>query len=164
MIWWNVVSVYPNITYCSCLEGLNSLHNAPPPQSGRGNKPNQTTFSRETCRDLSLGGTEQQYVLCVQTMKMSHPLIFFLTAASSVRSGKRQHLCTLHVPFFSPPVCLAPRPHYKASFPGNLHLVLVLRPTSFFHRTVTDIGFRFSQEDFMLKMPVRQPPPSVSQT
>uniref|UniRef100_I3J3H9 MCF.2 cell line derived transforming sequence n=1 Tax=Oreochromis niloticus TaxID=8128 RepID=I3J3H9_ORENI len=41
-----------------------------------------------------------------------------------------------------------------ASFPGNLHLVLVLRPTSFFHRTVTDIGFRFSQEDFMLTMPV----------
>ncbi|XP_041111919.1 proto-oncogene DBL-like isoform X2 [Polyodon spathula] len=41
-----------------------------------------------------------------------------------------------------------------ASFPGNLHLVLVLRPTSFFQRTVTDIGFRFSQEDFMLKMPV----------
>uniref|UniRef100_A0A3Q3VU59 Uncharacterized protein n=1 Tax=Mola mola TaxID=94237 RepID=A0A3Q3VU59_MOLML len=40
------------------------------------------------------------------------------------------------------------------SFPGNLHLVLVLRPTSFFHRTMTDIGFRFSQEDFMLKMPV----------
>ncbi|XP_034037554.1 proto-oncogene DBL isoform X2 [Thalassophryne amazonica] len=40
------------------------------------------------------------------------------------------------------------------SFPGNLHLVLVLRPTSFFHRTVTDIGFRFSQEDFMMKMPV----------
>lgn len=47
-------------------------------------------------------------------------------------------------------------PSIKASFPGNLHLVLVLRPTSFFHRTVTDIGFRFSQEDFMLKMPVRQ--------
>ena len=44
----------------------------------------------------------------------------------------------------------------QASFPGNLHLVLVLRPTSFFHRTVTDIGFRFSQDDFMLKMPVRQ--------
>ncbi|XP_061786600.1 proto-oncogene DBL isoform X1 [Nerophis lumbriciformis] len=41
-----------------------------------------------------------------------------------------------------------------ASFPGNLHLVLVLRPTSFFHRTVADIGFRFGQEDFMLKMPV----------
>uniref|UniRef100_A0A8C8LLG2 Proto-oncogene DBL n=1 Tax=Oncorhynchus tshawytscha TaxID=74940 RepID=A0A8C8LLG2_ONCTS len=40
-----------------------------------------------------------------------------------------------------------------ASFPGNLHLVLVLRPTSFFQRTVTDLGFRFSQEDFMLKMP-----------
>ncbi|KAK6298867.1 hypothetical protein J4Q44_G00303770 [Coregonus suidteri] len=41
-----------------------------------------------------------------------------------------------------------------ASFPGNLHLVLVLRPTSFFQRTVTDLCFRFSQEDFMLQMPV----------
>ncbi|XP_069468896.1 proto-oncogene DBL isoform X2 [Ambystoma mexicanum] len=40
------------------------------------------------------------------------------------------------------------------SFPGNLHLVLVLRPTGFFQRTFTDIGFRFSQEDFILKLPV----------
>nr|KAF6435977.1 MCF.2 cell line derived transforming sequence [Rousettus aegyptiacus] len=40
-----------------------------------------------------------------------------------------------------------------ASFPGNLHLVLVLRPTSFLQRTFTDIGFRFSHEDFMLKLP-----------
>ncbi|KAK2506146.1 hypothetical protein MC885_005562, partial [Smutsia gigantea] len=41
-----------------------------------------------------------------------------------------------------------------ASFPGNLHLVLVLRPTGFLQRTFTDIGFRLSQEDFMLKLPV----------
>ncbi|XP_077921414.1 proto-oncogene DBL isoform X8 [Halichoerus grypus] len=41
----------------------------------------------------------------------------------------------------------------SVSFPGNLHLVLVLRPTSFLQRTFTDIGFRFSQEDFMLKLP-----------
>ncbi|XP_005404621.1 PREDICTED: proto-oncogene DBL isoform X9 [Chinchilla lanigera] len=41
----------------------------------------------------------------------------------------------------------------SASFPGNLHLILVLRPTSFLQRTFTDIGFRFSQEDFMLKLP-----------
>lgn len=40
-----------------------------------------------------------------------------------------------------------------ASFPGNLHLILVLRPTSFLQRTFTDIGFRFNQEDFMLKLP-----------
>ncbi|XP_018419652.1 PREDICTED: proto-oncogene DBL [Nanorana parkeri] len=40
------------------------------------------------------------------------------------------------------------------SFPGNLHLVLVLRPTGFFQRTFTDIGFRYSQEDFILKLPV----------
>ncbi|KAM5221527.1 proto-oncogene DBL [Ctenodactylus gundi] len=42
----------------------------------------------------------------------------------------------------------------SASFPGSLHLVLVLRPTNFLQRTFTDIGFRFSQEDFMLKLPV----------
>ncbi|KAL2304169.1 hypothetical protein Nmel_012911 [Mimus melanotis] len=43
---------------------------------------------------------------------------------------------------------------HAASFPGNLHLVMVLRPTGFFQRTFTDIGFRFSQEDFLLKLPV----------
>nr|XP_048313666.1 proto-oncogene DBL isoform X2 [Myodes glareolus] len=42
----------------------------------------------------------------------------------------------------------------EASFPGSLHLVLVLRPTSFLQRTFTDIGFRFSQDDFMVKLPV----------
>uniref|UniRef100_A0A670KCP5 MCF.2 cell line derived transforming sequence n=1 Tax=Podarcis muralis TaxID=64176 RepID=A0A670KCP5_PODMU len=31
---------------------------------------------------------------------------------------------------------------------------MVLRPTGFFQRTFTDIGFRFSQEDFLLKLPV----------
>ncbi|XP_014878374.1 proto-oncogene DBL-like isoform X1 [Poecilia latipinna] len=45
------------------------------------------------------------------------------------------------------------------SFPGNLHLVLVLRPTSLLSSTPspsssTDLGFRFSQDDFLLKMPV----------
>ncbi|OBS70185.1 hypothetical protein A6R68_01273, partial [Neotoma lepida] len=45
-------------------------------------------------------------------------------------------------------------PRGQASFPGSLHLVLVLRPTSFLQRTFTDIGFRFSQQDFMLKLPV----------
>ncbi|XP_076017440.1 proto-oncogene DBL [Genypterus blacodes] len=45
------------------------------------------------------------------------------------------------------------------SFPGNLHLVLVLRPTSLLNSapspsSSTDLGFRFSQDDFLLKMPV----------
>uniref|UniRef100_A0A667YT75 MCF.2 cell line derived transforming sequence n=1 Tax=Myripristis murdjan TaxID=586833 RepID=A0A667YT75_9TELE len=45
------------------------------------------------------------------------------------------------------------------SFPGNLHLVLVLRPSSLLSpapspTSSTDLGFRFSQDDFMLKMPV----------
>ncbi|XP_056297015.1 proto-oncogene DBL isoform X2 [Pseudoliparis swirei] len=45
------------------------------------------------------------------------------------------------------------------SFPGNLHLVLVLRPTDLFSSapspsSSTDLGFRFSQDDFLLKMPL----------
>uniref|UniRef100_A0A8C6LFG7 MCF.2 cell line derived transforming sequence b n=1 Tax=Nothobranchius furzeri TaxID=105023 RepID=A0A8C6LFG7_NOTFU len=48
---------------------------------------------------------------------------------------------------------------YLTSFPGNLHLVLVLRPTGLLSSapspsSSTDLGFRFSQDDFLLKMPV----------
>ncbi|KAM9456413.1 proto-oncogene DBL isoform 1-T1 [Clarias gariepinus] len=41
-----------------------------------------------------------------------------------------------------------------ASIPGNLHLVLVLRPKAQSQGTGTDLGFRFCQEDFTIKMPV----------
>uniref|UniRef100_A0A671PPK5 MCF.2 cell line derived transforming sequence b n=1 Tax=Sinocyclocheilus anshuiensis TaxID=1608454 RepID=A0A671PPK5_9TELE len=40
------------------------------------------------------------------------------------------------------------------SFPGHLHLVLVLRPKTHLQTTGTDLGFRFSQDDFVLKMPM----------
>ncbi|XP_024862814.1 proto-oncogene DBL isoform X2 [Kryptolebias marmoratus] len=45
------------------------------------------------------------------------------------------------------------------SFPGNLHLVLVLRPSGLISSapspsSSTDLGCRFSQDDFLLKMPV----------
>ncbi|XP_023408975.2 guanine nucleotide exchange factor DBS isoform X1 [Loxodonta africana] len=41
-----------------------------------------------------------------------------------------------------------------ASFPANLQLVLVLRPTGFFQRTLSDIAFRFSRDDFKMKVPI----------
>uniref|UniRef100_A0A2D4IXG8 Guanine nucleotide exchange factor DBS n=2 Tax=Micrurus TaxID=8634 RepID=A0A2D4IXG8_MICLE len=40
------------------------------------------------------------------------------------------------------------------SFPGNLQLVLVLRPTGFFHRTLFDIAFRFHGDDYKIKLPI----------
>ncbi|XP_034746132.1 proto-oncogene DBL isoform X2 [Etheostoma cragini] len=45
------------------------------------------------------------------------------------------------------------------SFPEKLHLVLVLHPSGLFSSapspsSSTDLGFRFSQDDFLLKMPV----------
>ncbi|XP_030057383.1 guanine nucleotide exchange factor DBS isoform X2 [Microcaecilia unicolor] len=41
-----------------------------------------------------------------------------------------------------------------ASFPGNLQLVLVLRPTGLFHRTLSDIAFKFSRDEFKMKVPI----------
>ncbi|XP_017344270.1 proto-oncogene DBL isoform X1 [Ictalurus punctatus] len=41
-----------------------------------------------------------------------------------------------------------------ASIPGNLHLVLVLTPKTQSQGTGTDLGFRFCQDDFTIKMPV----------
>ncbi|KAI4581646.1 hypothetical protein MJG53_010089 [Ovis ammon polii x Ovis aries] len=42
----------------------------------------------------------------------------------------------------------------QASFPANLQLVLVLRPTGFFQRTLSDLAFRFNRDDFKMKVPV----------
>ncbi|XP_070096581.1 guanine nucleotide exchange factor DBS isoform X14 [Equus caballus] len=41
-----------------------------------------------------------------------------------------------------------------ASFPANLQRVLVLRPTGFFQRTLSDLAFRFNRDDFKMKVPV----------
>uniref|UniRef100_A0A8C7YSZ9 MCF.2 cell line derived transforming sequence-like 2 n=1 Tax=Oryzias sinensis TaxID=183150 RepID=A0A8C7YSZ9_9TELE len=38
------------------------------------------------------------------------------------------------------------------AFPGHLQLVLVLRPSRFFHRTVTDIGIKMHKDDFKMKI------------
>ncbi|KAK2839993.1 hypothetical protein Q5P01_013733 [Channa striata] len=40
------------------------------------------------------------------------------------------------------------------SFPGNLQLVLVLRPTTLLQRTLSDILFKFNKDDFKMKVPV----------
>ncbi|XP_015219741.2 guanine nucleotide exchange factor DBS isoform X4 [Lepisosteus oculatus] len=40
------------------------------------------------------------------------------------------------------------------SFPGNLQLVLVLRPTTLLQRTLSDIFFKFSKDEFKMKVPV----------
>ncbi|XP_062865453.1 guanine nucleotide exchange factor DBS isoform X3 [Trichomycterus rosablanca] len=40
------------------------------------------------------------------------------------------------------------------SFPGNLQLVLVLRPTTLLQRTLSDFLFRFNKDEFKMKVPV----------
>lgn len=60
------------------------------------------------------------------------------------------------VPWPGPLVANAPSPSsvLQASFPANLQLVLVLRPTGFFQRTLSDIAFKFNRDDFKMKVPV----------
>ncbi|XP_029941617.1 guanine nucleotide exchange factor DBS [Salarias fasciatus] len=38
------------------------------------------------------------------------------------------------------------------SFPGNLNLVLVLRPSTFFQRTLSDFLFKFNKDEFKMKV------------
>lgn len=42
----------------------------------------------------------------------------------------------------------------QGSFPGNLQLVLVLRPTTLLQRTLSDILFKFNKDEFKMKVPV----------
>uniref|UniRef100_A0AAQ5YX70 Mcf.2 cell line derived transforming sequence-like b n=1 Tax=Amphiprion ocellaris TaxID=80972 RepID=A0AAQ5YX70_AMPOC len=42
----------------------------------------------------------------------------------------------------------------NGSFPGNLQLVLVLRPTTLLQRTLSDILFKFNKDEFKMKVPV----------
>uniref|UniRef100_A0A3Q2R0N9 DH domain-containing protein n=1 Tax=Fundulus heteroclitus TaxID=8078 RepID=A0A3Q2R0N9_FUNHE len=42
----------------------------------------------------------------------------------------------------------------SGSFPGNLHLVLVLRPTALFQRTLSDFLFKYNKDEFKMKVPV----------
>lgn len=42
----------------------------------------------------------------------------------------------------------------QGSFPGNLHLVLVLRPTALLQRTLSDFLFKFNKDEFKMKVPV----------
>ncbi|MGH0125351.1 UNVERIFIED_CONTAM: hypothetical protein FKN15_023492 [Acipenser sinensis] len=40
------------------------------------------------------------------------------------------------------------------AFPGNLQLVLVLRPSRFIQRTITDISMKLHRDDFKMKVPI----------
>ena len=64
------------------------------------------------------------------------------------------------VPWPGPLIANAPSPPSvsQASFPANLQLVLVLHPTGFFQRTLSDIAFKFNRDDFKMKVPVSAEP------
>lgn len=43
---------------------------------------------------------------------------------------------------------------FQGSFPGNLQLVLVLRPAALFQRALSDVLFRLNKDEFKMKVPV----------
>lgn len=43
---------------------------------------------------------------------------------------------------------------FQGAFPGNLQLVLVLRPSRFFQKAIADIGIKLHKDDFKMKVPV----------
>lgn len=45
----------------------------------------------------------------------------------------------------------------QGTFPGNLQLVLVLRPSRFFQKAIADIGIKLHKDDFKMKVPVSLP-------
>ncbi|XP_007934213.1 probable guanine nucleotide exchange factor MCF2L2 [Orycteropus afer afer] len=40
------------------------------------------------------------------------------------------------------------------SFPGNLQLIFILRPSRFIQRTLTDIGIKYYRDEFKMKVPI----------
>lgn len=40
----------------------------------------------------------------------------------------------------------------QGTFPGNLHLVLVLRPSTLFQRALSDFLFKFNKDEFKMKV------------
>ncbi|ELK27454.1 Putative guanine nucleotide exchange factor MCF2L2 [Myotis davidii] len=40
------------------------------------------------------------------------------------------------------------------AFPGNLQLIFILRPSRFIQRTITDIGIKYYQDEFKMKVPI----------
>lgn len=53
---------------------------------------------------------------------------------------------------------------FQGSFPGNLQLVLVLRPTTLLQRTLSDILFKFNKDEFKMKVPVRTVTLTIEET
>lgn len=41
---------------------------------------------------------------------------------------------------------------FQGSFPGNLHLVLVLRPSTFLQRTLSEVFFKLNKDEFKMKV------------
>lgn len=41
---------------------------------------------------------------------------------------------------------------FQGSFPGNVHLVLVLRPSTFLQRALSDVFFKVNKDEFKMKV------------
>ncbi|XP_060688379.1 guanine nucleotide exchange factor DBS isoform X1 [Hemiscyllium ocellatum] len=81
-------------------------------------------------------------------------VLTYLTAIPSVHKSEIKFIIILDRRLDTWTSIKAALVQIAATCPENLQLVLVLRPTGFFQRAISDISFRFNQDDFILKLPV----------
>lgn len=69
--------------------------------------------------------------------------LFICCAVEKVPRSETERACSQSIPASA-----------QGTFPGNLQLVLVLRPSRFFQKAIADIGIKLHKEDFKMKVPV----------
>ncbi|XP_059832668.1 proto-oncogene DBL [Hypanus sabinus] len=91
---------------------------------------------------------------CAVSDEVVERVLVYLTTISSLHKTEVKFTVVLDRRLDSWASVKAALGRIAACCPGNLQLVLVLRPSGFLQRAISDISFRLSQDEFILKLPV----------
>ncbi|XP_072125880.1 proto-oncogene DBL [Mobula birostris] len=91
---------------------------------------------------------------CAVSDEVVERVLVYLTTISSLHKAEVKFTVVLDRRLESWASVKATLGRIAACCPGNLQLVLVLRPSGFLQRAISDISFRLSQDEFILKLPV----------
>ncbi|XP_051876970.1 proto-oncogene DBL isoform X2 [Pristis pectinata] len=91
---------------------------------------------------------------CAVSDEVVKQVLVYLTTISSLHKPEMKFTVILDRRLDSWTSVKAALSRIAVSCAGNLQLVLVLRPSGFLQRAISDISFRFSQDEFILKLPV----------
>ncbi|XP_072557039.1 guanine nucleotide exchange factor DBS-like isoform X2 [Paramormyrops kingsleyae] len=83
-----------------------------------------------------------------------HNVLTYLTSISSISTATLGFILVIDRRLDKWTSVRATLLRIASSFPGNLEVVLVLRPTNLLHRTFSDLYFMFNKDEFKMKVPV----------